>query len=367
MTVLVFTSCIDPFSVHIPGIDQLLVVDGMITDQPGPYSVKLLWSSGVENVLNLPNPVEDAQVVIFDDAGNSETLTYHKKGIYRTKVNGIQGTIGRTYHLEIDTKTGDHYASEPEELTSAGTIDSLYFDFKFREKVGSDGVISPANGFDVYLDYKSPGNLLRWRWTGTYYVHTRPELHEDIRRGPPPPNTPILKTPLPCSGYTSPDFVTLVKISDLCTCCSCWYKQYNVTPVISTGEFSDANKLNEVSITFLEAQPNYFFDKYYLLVEQFSLSKNAYEFWKLVKVQQSGGSNLFQPPISLIKGNISGSKSALGIFSACAVVSKPLWMLRTDIPYDLGENILPISCFNLPGNPLGEDTTAVNQPPSFWN
>lgn len=355
---LFLISCIDPFNVQVPGIERLIAVDGMITDQPGPYTVKIFWTSSIGEVFSLADPVEDAQVIISDDLGNTEILTYHGKGIYETKSDGIQGVAGRTYHVEINTKDGNHYSSEPEELKAPGSIDSLYFKFKFKESVVNGQVVS-KNGFDVFLNSTTPQNLVRWRWTGTYYSLTHPELVVVKNSGGSGPA--FLAAPLPCSGYVSPDGVNLVKASDVCTCCGCWLTQYQTSPLLSDSQFSNSGQSNTVNVTFVPADPNLFFTKYYLSVEQISLSTQAYNFWKLIRLQETGASSLFQPPISKVKGNISGTREALGIFSACGITTKALWIDKSDIPYDLGDNVIIGSCLELPG-----DTTAVNQPPLFW-
>lgn len=355
---LISIGCIDPFNVQVPGIERLIAVDGMITDQPGPYKVKLFWTSSIGEAFNLADPVEDAQVVISDDLGNAETLTYHGKGVYETKSGGIQGATGRTYHVDINTSDGNHYSSEPEQLKSPGTVDSLYFKFKFKESIVNGQAVS-NNGFDVFLNSTTSQSLVRWRWTGTYLSFTHPELVVVKNSGGSGPA--FLAAPLPCSGYVSPDGISLVKVSDECTCCRCWLTQYQTSPLLSDSQFINSNESGTVNIAFVPADPDLFFSKYYLQVEQLSLSEQTYNFWKLIRSQETGASSLFQPPISKVKGNISGTREALGVFSACGITTKALWIDKSDIPYKLGDNVIVGSCLQQPG-----DTTAVNQPPSFW-
>jgi hypothetical protein len=354
---LISIGCIDPFNVQVPGIERLIAVDGMITDQPGPYTVKLFWTSSIGEVLSMADPVEDAQVIISDDQGNSEILAYHGKGIYETSNNGIQGLIGRSYHVDINTKDGNRYTSTPEELKSAGSIDSMYFKFKLQESL-SNGTAVQNNGFEIYADSKASEGLIRWRWKGTYFLTTHPELVVVKNTGSQGPA--FLAAPLPCSGYTSPDGINLNKTGE-CTCCNCWLTQYPSSPVLSDDQFVNSNQSKGIKIAYIPANPNYFFTKYYLSVDQLSLSQVAYDFWKQIRSQQTAGSSLFQPPISKAKGNISGTRDALGIFSACGIASKDLWIDKSDIPYKLGDNVIVGSCLQQPG-----DTTAVNQPPLFW-
>ena len=52
MVSILLNSCVDRISISIPDADaSQLVVDGLITDEPGPYTVKLTLSSRVEGFL----------------------------------------------------------------------------------------------------------------------------------------------------------------------------------------------------------------------------------------------------------------------------------------------------------------------------
>jgi Domain of unknown function (DUF4249) len=80
-------SCIDRINIEVPdSYSSQLVVDGVITDEPGPYTVKLTKSVRVEKFLLLSQKtVSGAVVTISDNVGNSEVLAEKELGIYRTK------------------------------------------------------------------------------------------------------------------------------------------------------------------------------------------------------------------------------------------------------------------------------------------
>lgn len=349
-------ACLDRINVGVAGTDRVPVVDGMITNEPGPYTVKLFWSSNVGDILAHAPPMTDAKVTIFDDLGESETLQEKERGIYQT--NSIQGIAGRTYHLEFTSPDGQHYSSKPELLAPAGSMDSLYFEFVQQEVIQA-GVAVPNNGFNMYVDAKGNSSL-RWTWHGTYEVQTHPELATVMNTGMAGLPT-LLAAPLPCSGYVSNDFITIQKVNQ-CTCCQCWVEQFQSTPVLSDGRFTANADYRRLNVAYIPANPAYFFDKYYFEVQQLSVTQNTYDFWRLIRSQQSLGTNIFQPPIAKVAGNIvntSGDTQALGVFSACGIIRKSIWLSRNDIPYTFPDALLIDDCTQL-------SSSSTNLEPPFW-
>ncbi len=337
----------------------------MITTAPSPYAVKLVWSSDVGNILAQAVPVSDATVTLFDNQGLKEKLSYQDSGVYKTSANGIQGVAGRTYHIEIATSDGQSYSSTPEYLAPPGTLDSLYFEFKYGEAI-VNGVPVPADGFNIYVNAKgnSMQSIMRWNWQGTYRVFTHPELVVDtILADPHFTCCPPALTPLPCSGFITVDAERIIlKKIDKCSCCTCYITENQAVPFLSDN-FLANNAFQKYKVAFIPFVTRNFFEKYYLKVQQFTLTANTYQFWKLVQSQITGSTNLFQPPIAKIKGNIVstlGSTSALGIFSACGVVQKTIWIYRNDVPYTFEDPLIRENCHVL-------DATSTSQIPTFWN
>ena len=63
---------------------SLLVIDANITDEPGPYFVKLSKSIDISNTGGVPI-VNNAIVIISDNRGQRDTLMQNNKGVYQTK------------------------------------------------------------------------------------------------------------------------------------------------------------------------------------------------------------------------------------------------------------------------------------------
>lgn len=313
----------------------MVVVEGMITDRPGPYTVNLSYSNDVDEPLSFVNKIQQASVVLFDDHGYTEALREVAPGTYQTRANGIQGIVGHQYHIVITLLDGSIYESEPETLLPVGNIKKVYYEFEQKVAITPDS-IPPGNGFNVYIDADvAPGQDGRVRWitTGTYEIRTFPE-----RRIIPIKYEPIFifeLDPPACSGYV----VSRGKLVQIrpCECCHCWLYKYDPLPQLSET-FFNSGEIKRHLLTFIPADKNIFFSKYHLKVEQMSLSKNVYEFWKTIKAQRKSSSDLFQTPTPRVGGNIVTGNSAtraIGYFAASSLRDTSFFITRDAMPYAL--------------------------------
>lgn len=68
--VLFGDSCIDRIEADVDAVDVgILVVDGLITDQPGPYTVKIFRAFAADENLQNEVPFPVRRVTIMDDLG----------------------------------------------------------------------------------------------------------------------------------------------------------------------------------------------------------------------------------------------------------------------------------------------------------
>ncbi len=293
-------SCVTEFQPDPLSLPPTLVVEGQITDAPGPYTVRLTRTADYSyRALNL---LETGAVVsIRDDAGNAETLIEQTGGVYVTRANGIRGVAGRSYKLTIQTKDGLKYESEPERLTAAPPILKLYTEYRNDPVPGTD---TRKQGWDVYLDTKDPaesGNYYRWEWTHYEFTNV------------------CQKRQLPGGTYTG-----------LGCCSPCWdiTRCYNCISVSS-----DANINGQaISRQYILTAPYTSKNRYYVEVQQQSISKGAYAFWKSVRglVNNTGG--LFDPAPAVVQGNLrcisDSQRQVYGYFGATGLSEKELYVDR---------------------------------------
>jgi hypothetical protein len=351
---LLIGACVDPLSVKVTESDRRIVVDGLITNLPGPYQVKLFYSNSLRTNRLAPfEPIKQAIVVIIDDLGNRYSLSETSPGLYETNVNDLQGVIGRSYHVSVTTQNEGEYQSEPQELTDPGEVTDVYFEFD------EENLTPGSYGLKVYLDSKgvlNEDNLFRWRWTTVHKTKSNPELHTITTPSGERP------APEPCSGYVYRQG-QLVKVGE-CTCCICWSYNYNEGSYVSKNDYVSESTFNKQYLGTIPATSMHFYDRYHIEVQQLSLSEEAYHFWSLVEKQQRGSSDLFQPDAIKIKGNIRSTtnpdEEALGFFGVSGVASRAMYIEKSEIPYELPPiETIRYSCLDYFKNPTTEK-------PSFW-
>ncbi|MCW3126681.1 MAG: hypothetical protein JWO03_2339 [Bacteroidetes bacterium] len=98
---LITSACRKDIHLNLQNASGILVIEGNINDQPGPYSVFLSKSVTFYDSNNVV-PVSGAAVIISDNIGNRDSLTEVSPGHYQTAT--ITGTVGRTYQLHVSSE-----------------------------------------------------------------------------------------------------------------------------------------------------------------------------------------------------------------------------------------------------------------------
>lgn len=295
-------SCVTEFQPDTVSIAPSLIVEGEITDQAGPYSIKLTRTADYSyKSLNLLET--GATVTISDNVGNQEILQ-ENTGVYSTKPTGLRGVAGRAYKVTIKTKDGKVYESAPEVIQAAPPIQKLYYEYTVEP---GGFTFAQRQGWDVYLDTKDPGetgNYYRWNWT--HYEFT------DI----------CFKKEVPGGNGT---------LTGLDCCSSCW----DITRCYTCINVSSDVDINGQSISrqFIARVPYKSTNRYYLEVQQQAISPGAYQFWKSVRQLVSNTGGLFDAAPALVQGNIrcvsDPTTSAYGFFGATGVSEQYIYVDRS--------------------------------------
>ncbi|MEO6962458.1 MAG: DUF4249 domain-containing protein [Puia sp.] len=98
-----------------------IVIQGEVTDRPGPYSVNINQTINFY-ADNIFPPVPGAVVRLSDNLGNTDSLTETSPGVYTTHT--LQGARGNTYTLSVSVNNKQYNATsvmpEPVMLDSVG-------------------------------------------------------------------------------------------------------------------------------------------------------------------------------------------------------------------------------------------------------
>lgn len=138
-----FYSCEEIIEVDLNSADPKIVIEGEVTEQPGPYTVTITKTTDYYNPGSYPT-VSGALVSIAADDGSFEELVETAGGIYQT--DSLQGTSGRTYTLTVVAE-GQTY-SAISSMPQVTEIDSLFY-------MESEGGIRPKDkeGYDLIIKF----------------------------------------------------------------------------------------------------------------------------------------------------------------------------------------------------------------------
>jgi hypothetical protein len=139
--------CEDVVDVKLDEGQTLLAVDGWITDQPGPYTIRLTTTAPYFNNASTPR-AQGATVTVTDSEGGREVLKETEPGNYQ--ISTLRGKVGNAYTLDIRWN-GQEYTAQTE-IRRVPPIDSL--GIRFRKGGGF-----VEEGYYVYYFGPEPAGL----------------------------------------------------------------------------------------------------------------------------------------------------------------------------------------------------------------
>lgn len=333
--IILFDSCISRLEDTLNIDEGAIIIDGFVSDRPGPYQVRLTRSVGTElNVLSSPT-LRVKRVTMMDDLGNSEDFQevivddYGKQIEYHSSEGGMRGQVGRKYTLKIELLDGTILQSAPEEMLPIGEVTEIRYQFESYKPLKGP----TEYGFRVFMDSENAegSENVRWRFNGIFMVETFPEFRTSnvgsCKGFPDPP---------PCSGYALQEDFTLKQVGP-CTCCICWAKDSEPAPLLNDGAIKSSGRYRGLEVGYIPFDVwRFHFLKYMVRVEQMSLTNGAFEFWKIVKDQKKGATSLFQPSFGKIGTNFSSSNpnvKVAGYFYATSIKDKVVFISHEDAPF----------------------------------
>lgn len=347
-------ACVERIEFDIPPARAQIVVEGTITSEPGPYTVRV--SEGISLDASAPEstPIEGLKIDLYDTEGAFEAFTETAPGTYQTS-GFIQGEVGHSYYIRIETPDGKIYESTPDTIEPVGEVSNITYEYEARTV---EGLLEdlPADVFNVYADGNAgpkDQNFFRLRFTGTYEVLTFPELNMTTPRTYLP-----YKTPYPCSGYVVVGYNEDGSIAaggrllqvDECTCCVCWAEQYEPVPQLADNQLLLNNEYRNIKVGEVPINNATFYKKYLVELEQMSMSRTSFEYYKLIKLQKENASSLFQSTFGEIIGNIKGvntEEPIIGLFWATAIAKKHIFIDKSEVPYPLTPiEVKPFRCYD---------------------
>lgn len=311
LILLVVTACIDEFWPDISDYDNIMVVDGTLTNDPGPYTVRLSMTSDVDNPGYIP--FTGCSVTIEDDSGNTESLTETEPGTYITSADGFRGLIGRKYRIRIYTPVGKTYSSPFQELLAPVGIDSVYAEVEYHETADSYHDLAGLQFFVDTYRAETDSNFYLWKLVETYEFHS--DFFIDYL----------------FMGYWK-------QFNDRDSVHTCWTTQ-------NVFEFFTAHTLN-LTDPILIRYPLHYVDtetrrlqiKYSLFVQQFTIGADAYSFFDQIRNLMVDAGKLYTKQPYPITGNVTNNddpgEPVLGYFLVGGIDKKRIFVTRPiNVPF----------------------------------
>lgn len=272
-------SCVRSFTPEIEKYDALLVVDGWLTDAPGPYTIKLSTSSQLKE-LSTYTPYGGCKLFITDDVGNKFLLTEKNTGVYETDSAGFRGMAGRRYKLHITTVGGDEVESNEEELQQPAEIDNVYGELEHR---ADPSKYFGRDGYQFYIDLKpmpTNDNYFFWNMQSTY------KFRADF---------PIF------FYYDNGKRYEVLNNDTLRTC----YRTVDILDIfiLNTSDLKQAD-VKHFPLNYEDNYTKALSIRYSLNVKQFKINQSCYEYWSDIKKLRDAQGDLYTQQPYQVKNNL---------------------------------------------------------------
>jgi hypothetical protein len=291
-------ACREPFyPENVTGNPGYLVVDGFVNAGNDSSFIRLTRTASLNDSVVIPEL--RATVYVSDGHGDLFPLAEQGNGYYVTDhLDLIRST---TYKLNIQTSDGRAYISDSFPVLTAPPIDSLSW--------AEDSV-----GVSIYAYTHDPGNQTKYyRWD---YIETwRYDAGIDA------------------NIYWTGSEVLSIPASDQIY--SCWSSHKSTNLILATTQNLTTDTINHQLVCEVPAESEKMSVRYSILVNQYALTKDAYEYWQNLKTTTELTGSLFDPTPSQVIGNLhclsDQSEIVLGFIGASTVSSKRIFITRTDL------------------------------------
>jgi len=346
LLLFLISTCIDPYDAELDEYESLLVVEGMITDLNSSCKIKLSRTFQNENAD--PVTISDATVFISDDAGHSYYLQPGGSGLYKTDSLEFRGSPGRTYILHILTEN-EEFVSDPCTMQPVPDIDSIYF-AKDADLVNNGS--ESQEGIRIYLDSKGAeeNRFYRWDFEETWKFRVSNPKKYDYIKG------------------VKPDYPVIVPVADIKE--FCWKNDSSDEIIIQSISEGQTQRIEKQPVHFIATgKSDRLLIQYSILVRQYSVSKDEYEFWNNLKqINETSGDIFSKQPYGVTSNihNITNpSDRILGFFQVSAVSEKRKNISYADV-VKLGLPFYAYSCQTWEYSP-GDFETLCMCPPKTWD
>lgn len=357
LMVIFIVSCVDQVDAEYAYQDNIIFIDAYALTQEGTSSVSISRSNWDERNYSI-KLVEGADVKLENiNTGLTVDFIADSSGVYLGPSDFVV-EAGEVWVLYIELADGRKFESQPETVKSPIPIDDIKAEYS-REVVFNQTRNSFVPGHLISIDWQDPAgeeNYYLWKYRTfeplfvcktCFNGRFRNGECEDLPNRFGPPYYNYLCEPV------------------------CWQIKYEEEPIIFEDRLFDGTSIENKEIVILP-----FFRRPDILIEvqQLSLDKTTYDYFKILNDQVSSSGGLNAPPAAPLLGNLFNpddpSEIVLGNFTAAGVSSKSIFIDRSMLlenPFRPDDNIIIETCIPCPQSfPCIESFTRTSIEPTGW-
>lgn len=295
---VLWVGCKDPYDVRVQNSQQaVLVVEGFL-NSGGVTSIKLSRSASLNDTASM---MESGALVIVESANAQYPLAENTTGIYNADLGQLDPLQEYRLHINVG---GKEYVSDYVKPQSTPPIDSISW-------------VRDDKGVTIYATTHDPANASH------YYKYDYEETWEThanyIARYMWDPVSQTVHELLP-NEYVY----------------QCWKTTSSSSINIATSTALQSDVIYQKPLVLIPNKDQKLSVRYSILVKQYVLSKQAYEFFQLMKKNTESLGTVFDPQPSQITGNIhavGGNEPVIGFFYASSEQQKRIFINASEVPY----------------------------------
>ena len=312
LILLITLGCVEPFTPTVSNYADLLVVEAFITDEPSSHFVKLSRSYPINT--RLVSPETGATITLTSASGLEQQFLESGPGHYEF-TTGFNPIIGESYVLNIVTGNGANFVSDPVVMKETQPIEDLYYD---QKTLPTSNTAELDLGYQIYAN-SAPGNqekvYMKYEWEDTWEFATPYESFLDF------------------DFETNTAFLREENIS------VCWRGDNSVDIRLASNADRNSANIQGQPIKFVSFGEATLRIKYSILVKQFALSEESYQFWKDLKDSNESAGTLYDSQPFQVTSNIiniqDNNLPVLGYFEMTSEASKRLFITKDDLPHNI--------------------------------
>jgi hypothetical protein len=296
---LQLSNCKEKYNPEVKSINQsYLVVDGNLNPTDTTF-IRLSKTIPVDTTIKL-NPEQGASVTVEGKDNSIYPLSELISGTYILPVSGL--SIGKDYRLHIITSTGKQYVSDFITIKDTPPIDSITW---------------ARNNFGVTInmnahDDQNKSIYYRWEYEETYEIHSFYNSQFKYENGF-------------ISRRTPDEYIRIC------------YKSFSTSNIVlsSTAKLQ-SDIISQVPIIFIPDNSERLSVRYSVLVRQYVVSKQAYDYLQILKKNTESIGDIFGVLPTEEHGNIhcvsNPGEEVIGFLTGSPVQKKRLFISNDELP-----------------------------------